>query len=88
MDTPNSSHHPTMVEALTERELDGLRLKARNRSNREIADELVLALNTVKWYVRRLATDIRPTANVSHILHWQYGRNARPSTGQRLSIRG
>ena len=54
MDTPNSPNHPVLVEDLTERELDVLRLKAQNRSNQEIADELVLAVSTVKWYVRQV----------------------------------
>ena len=37
-----------LVEPLTERELEVLRLMAEGRSNPEIADELVIALGTVK----------------------------------------
>ena len=54
MDTPHFPSHAALIEDLTERELEVLRLKARNRSNQEIADELVLALSTVKWYVRQI----------------------------------
>jgi predicted ATPase/DNA-binding CsgD family transcriptional regulator len=54
MDHSNIPRHPVLVEDLTEREMDVLRLKARNRSNQEIADELVLALSTVKWYVGQI----------------------------------
>jgi LuxR family maltose regulon positive regulatory protein len=39
-----------LVEPLTERELTILRLMAANLSHREIADELYLSVNTVKWY--------------------------------------
>lgn len=43
-----------LVEPLTSREMDILSHLAENRSNREIADELVLSLNTVKWYARQI----------------------------------
>jgi LuxR family maltose regulon positive regulatory protein len=39
-----------LVEPLTEREMAILRLMAADLSNREIADELYLSVNTVKWY--------------------------------------
>ncbi len=40
-----------LVEALTPRELDVLRLLAQGRSNRQIAESLVLSEGTVKFYV-------------------------------------
>jgi LuxR family maltose regulon positive regulatory protein len=43
-----------LVEPLSERELEILRLIAAGRSNPEIADLLYLSLNTVKWHVKNL----------------------------------
>ena len=41
---------PKVIEVLNERELSILRLMAAGLSNREIADELYLSVNTIKWY--------------------------------------
>jgi LuxR family maltose regulon positive regulatory protein len=43
-----------LVEPLSERELEILRLIAAGRSNPEIAELLYLSLNTVKWHVKNL----------------------------------
>ena len=42
----------TLIEPLTERELEVLRLIAQGLSNREIGERLFLALSTVKGYNR------------------------------------
>lgn len=43
-----------LVEPLSARELEVLQLIAQGRSNREIALQLVLSLNTVKGYTRSI----------------------------------
>jgi LuxR family maltose regulon positive regulatory protein len=45
---------PGLIEPLSDRELEVLRLVAAGRSNREIADELVVVLDTVKKHVGHL----------------------------------
>jgi len=46
-------------DPLTERELEVLRLMAAGRSNREIGDELVLALGSVKWYASQIYSKLQ-----------------------------
>jgi LuxR family maltose regulon positive regulatory protein len=45
---------PGLIEQLSERELEVLRLMAAGRSNREIAEELVVVVDTVKKHVGRV----------------------------------
>lgn len=44
----------SLVESLTRRELEILSLLAAGHSNREIANQLTIALTTVKWYARQI----------------------------------
>jgi LuxR family maltose regulon positive regulatory protein len=43
-----------LVEPFSDRELEVIRLIAAGRSNQEIADQLFVALSTVKWHVNNI----------------------------------
>jgi ATP/maltotriose-dependent transcriptional regulator MalT len=52
---PDAAAQPTeIVESLTPRELEVLRLLADGLSNREMAEELVISVGTVKWYTGQI----------------------------------
>ena len=48
------SHSPPLIEQLTKREETILGLMAEGFSDQEIADKLSVALDTVKWYNKRI----------------------------------
>lgn len=53
-DDDQAQDEQPLVEPLTDRELDVLRLLAEGYTNAEVAEELVLALGTVKWYASQI----------------------------------
>ena len=54
MDNPSSKSDVYLTQPLTPRENEILSLFAAGKSNRAIADQLSLALSTVKWYARQI----------------------------------
>ena len=54
MDHADLSSQITLIEPLTERELDVLRLMAEDLSIPAMAERLVLAPTTVKWYTQQI----------------------------------
>ncbi len=52
MDNSSSKSDVYLTQPLTQRENEILSLFAAGKSNRAIADQLSLALSTVKWYAR------------------------------------
>ena len=57
-DQPSKRVSETQPDTLTSRELEILTLIADGLSNRQIADELVLAVGTVKWYVSQILSKL------------------------------
>jgi Cdc6-like AAA superfamily ATPase len=68
---------PAMVEGLSKREVEILRLLAEGMSDREIAERLVMTINTIKWYNLAL-----PQTVPSHFLPAQ----TTPFIGRKLEI--
>ncbi|MFQ5923286.1 MAG: protein kinase, partial [Anaerolineales bacterium] len=58
----------SLVELLTPREQEVLRLMIDGRSNREIADELVIEVSTVKWYTRQIYRKLNVRSRVQAIV--------------------
>jgi predicted ATPase/DNA-binding CsgD family transcriptional regulator len=54
MDHADLSSSITLIEPLTDRELDVLRLMADDLSNQEMAERLVLSPTTIKWYTQQV----------------------------------
>lgn len=60
---------PESPESLTEREVDVLRLIAEGKSNREIADELVLGEKTIKTHVSNILSKLNLNSRTQAALY-------------------
>ncbi|HEX2622833.1 MAG TPA: LuxR C-terminal-related transcriptional regulator, partial [Phototrophicaceae bacterium] len=65
--TINSHISEVLLDPLTARELEVLRLVVGGDSNREIARRLVLALGTVKWYISDIYSKLGVTNRVQAV---------------------
>ncbi|MFN8420333.1 MAG: tetratricopeptide repeat protein [Anaerolineae bacterium] len=65
--TLTQTSSPLSSDLLTEREMNVLRLIAAGYSNREIADQLVLAVSTVKWYINEIFSKLHVTTRVQAV---------------------
>jgi LuxR family maltose regulon positive regulatory protein len=63
-----SSQLSDLIEPLTERELEVLRLVAAGRSNREVADELIIAIGTVKAHLNSIFGKLGATSRTQAIV--------------------
>jgi LuxR family maltose regulon positive regulatory protein len=54
VNSPSANAPAELVEPFSERELEVIKLIAAGRSNQEIADQLFVALSTVKWHVNNI----------------------------------
>lgn len=61
------SNSGSVPSPLTEREIEILSLAANGLSNRDIADELFLAVGTVKWYLSEIYTKLYVTSRTQAI---------------------
>lgn len=59
----------SLADPLTERELEILRLIAEGKSNREIADNLFLAVGTVKWYTNQIFSKLHVANRTQAVTH-------------------
>jgi predicted ATPase/DNA-binding NarL/FixJ family response regulator len=57
-----------LIEPLTARELDVLRLIAQGRSNKEIAEELVISLGTVKWHNNKIYSKLNVSSRTQAVV--------------------
>jgi LuxR family maltose regulon positive regulatory protein len=67
--TPDPLPSPPVAvgEPLTSRELAILRLLAAGCSNQEIADQLIIAVSTVKWYLRTIYEKLDTTSRTQAV---------------------
>jgi len=63
-DRRNKPHRSPLIEPLTKRETDILRMIAAGMSNKEIADQLALTLNTVKTHILNIYGKLRVNKRV------------------------
>jgi DNA-binding CsgD family transcriptional regulator len=70
-----------LLEPLTARELEILRLIARGLSNRAIAERLVVSVETVKWYNKRLYAKLDVSSRTQAVASArQFGLLREPSS--------
>ena len=75
-----------ILEPLSERELEILRLIEEGCSNREIAQKLVLSLETVKWYNKQIYSKLGVHNRTQAVACARDGKDALGLTGRLASV--
>ena len=57
-----------LYDSFTERELEILRLVALGLSNRDIADELVVTVGTVRWYTKQIYSKLGVSGRIHAVM--------------------
>ena len=76
----HSQNTGSIVEVLTLREQEILRLIVNGRSNKEIAEELFIAVNTVKWYATQIYQKLGVRTRVQAIVRARELNLIRPNS--------
>ena len=66
---PTHAEPPTSFAALTETERNVLSLAAQGRSNAEIAESLLIRVNTVKWHMKNVFAKLSVHSRTAAIVH-------------------
>jgi ATP/maltotriose-dependent transcriptional regulator MalT len=69
--SPSDSARLSILDDLTPKELAVLRLMAASRSNTEIAEELVVAVSTVKTHVNHILRKLNQSTRIGAVLEYQ-----------------
>ncbi|MBZ0300278.1 MAG: LuxR C-terminal-related transcriptional regulator [Anaerolineae bacterium] len=64
----SEAHQPFMIDLLTDREEEILRLMASGLSNRDIAENLVISFETVRWYTKQIYSKLGVNSRAQAII--------------------
>ncbi len=78
---PRPSHHHALLDLVTRREVEVLRLMADGASNEQIARRLVISVGTVKSHVKRILRKLGAANRAEAVSHWLRSEYGQMSAG-------